>query len=333
MSRTHARLTMLIAAGLGLAALTGCAPGGLTSGGSGGTGDYAKICDLPAEAGEVSTPITVEEFREATGIDLAGTISGAAGGHVSVEPVCIADNGQRAYHAAFLSPNHNDVGVLYDLARDGGWVEDVPPGDSAARTYAQLKWGGGLVQIYWVPDLAVDSPGLGLSGPATRISVGVGYDGPPSGGSGGDSDDWKLCEELMGGWVGVHSSTPATVEEFKKATGVDLTGNQGGLLGGEPACIGKASGNQSIHYVAAFFSPNPDDVDILYDRARDSGWASDSPGDTPPVDGGYGWRTATLSRDDGYLDIYWEPDIARYVWADELGLSGPATLVRVQVWG
>jgi len=182
MPRTHARLTMLVAAGLGLAALAGCSPGGSTSGGSGGTGDYAKICDQPAEAGEVSTPITVEEFEEATGIDLAGTVSGAGGGHVSVEPVCIADNGQGSYDAAFLSPNHDDVSVLFDLASDGGWDEDVPPGDSAARTYAQLKWGGGIVQINWVPDLAVDSPGLGLSGPATTIGVGVGSGGPPSGG-------------------------------------------------------------------------------------------------------------------------------------------------------
>lgn len=115
MPRSHSRLTILFAAGLGLVTLAGCSAVDPTPGAPVNASAYSKICLQPAEEGDVSTPITVEEFKRVSGIDLAGSASGAGGGHTSVEPVCIGSNGQNAYAAVFLSANKNDVSILYNL--------------------------------------------------------------------------------------------------------------------------------------------------------------------------------------------------------------------------
>lgn len=315
MPRSHSRLTMLFAAGLGLVTLAGCSPAPPTPGAPVNASAYSKICLRPAHEGDVSTPITVEEFKRVSGIDLAGSASGAGGGHTSVEPVCIGSNGHNAYAAVFLSPNKNDVSILYNLAIDADWNEDVPPGDSAARTYAQLKGFDGIVQINWVSDLAVDSPGLGLSGPATWVLVNVGNREPSPGPSGATGVEKMQCSELFGS-----SWTDSTDEEFKEEVGFDLSGIHGGPLSNTSAC--KSSEQGRTYYQVIYLSPNPEDVLMLYERALAGKWV----GTRSPQAGS---STAELSRGDDRAQISWVPDIIGYApWLDP---ATPALVIAAVV--
>ncbi len=315
MPRPNSRLTMFFAAGLCLVTLAGCSPADPTPGKQGNSGAYSKICLQPAEEGDVPTSITVEEFKRVSGIDLAGNASGAGGGHTSVEPVCIGSKGHKAYAAVFLSPNKNDVSILYNLALDADWDGDVPPADSKARTYAQLKGFDGIVQIYWVSDLAVDSPGLGLSGPATWVLVNVANRQPSPAPSDGTEIEQVSCGELFGStWTG------STAEEFKEDVGFDLSGIHGSPLANSSVC--KSSEQGRTYYQIVYQSPNPADLLLLYERALDGGWV----GEKSPQDGS---TTAELSRGDDVATMAWLPDIISY--APRLGPGIPALVIAVVV--